>query len=211
MGDAMADEDEVATTAAATEKTEKADEPEMPPMPQMKISQILPLVVMMGLGKFDLDQMGYRHVAEAVFLVVQVLCLGGIYMIYQKIEAMEDKGEKIHVPEVKSMGQVVTPAVDQTPKEYDQAKIKEQGKQAVMSAVILCGVYYKWQYLMPVVLQALMTPVQLYESPLFQLHIMSSTDVKRPFPSPNPFGLPSAPEAPGPAAKKEDSEKDKKT
>merc|ERR1711972_60502 len=176
----------------------------------MKISQLLPLVVMMGLGKFDLDEMGYRHVAEGVFLIVQVLCLGGIFMIYQKIEAMEDGGKKINVPEVKSMGQVVTPAVDQTPKEYDQGKIKEQGKQAVMSAVILCGVYYKWQYLMPVVLQALMTPVQLYESPLFQLHIMNSKDVKRPFPAPNPFGLPSAPEAPAPAAN-EEKEKEKKS
>merc|ERR1712113_1178104 len=128
-------------------------------------------------------------------------------------EAMEEKGEKIHVPEVKSMGQVVTPAVDQTPKKYDQAKIKEQGKQAVMSAVILSGVYYKWQYLMPVVLQALMTPVQLYESPLFQLHIMKKKDVKRPFPPPNPFGFPTAPEAPAApaAAKKEEKDKDKKS
>jgi len=206
----MADKEEVATTAAAPEKKEneeKTEEPEMPAMPQMKISQILPLVVMMGLGKFDLDQMGYRHYAEAVFGLVQVICLGVIFMMYQKINAMEETGAKIHVPEVKSMGQVVTPAIDQTPKEYDVAKIKEQGKQAVMSAVILSGVYYKWQYLMPVVLQVLMTPVQLYESPLFQLHMMNSKDVKRPFPAANPFGLPAAPEAAAPAAVKEETEK----
>merc|ERR1712190_556402 len=128
-----------------------------------------------------------------------------------RISAMKDSDTKIHVPEVKSMGQVVSPAVDQTPKEYDTTKVKEQAKQAVMSAVILCGVYYKWQYLMPVVLQALMTPVQLYESPLFQLHIMNAKDVKRPFPTPNPFGLPSTPEAPAPAAVKEEKEKDKKS
>merc|ERR1712151_1175146 len=180
-------------------------------MPSMKISQILPLVVMMGLNKFDLDQMGYRHHAEFVFICVQVLCLGAIFLIYQKINDMKDTDSKICVPEVKSMGQVVSPAVEQTPKEYDAAKIKEQAKQAVMSAVILCGVYYKWQYLMPVVLQALMTPVRLYESPLFQLHIMNAKDVKRPFPTPNPFGLPSAPEAPAPAAVKEEKEKEKKS
>ena len=54
------------------------------------------------------------------------------------------------------------------------------------------GVYYKWGYVMPLALQILMTPCQLYESPLFQMHVMGKAQ-KRPFPTSNPFGLPSAP------------------
>merc|ERR1711972_864385 len=125
---------------------------------------------------------------------------------------MPDDGNKISIPEVKQMGQVVTPATEQTAKEYDTTKLKEQAKQAVMGFVILGGVYYKWEHMMPLVLQILMTPLQLYESPLFQLHFLNKTDVKRPFPAPNPFGLPSAPEAPAPAAedKKDEAKEDDK-
>merc|ERR1719215_696470 len=108
------------------------------------------------------------------------------------------------------MGQVVSPAMEQTTKEYDSSKLKEQGKQLVMSAVILGGVYYKWEHLMPLALQILMTPLQLYESDLFQLHIMGKTDIKRPFPAPSMFGLPSAPEAPAAPAPAVEEKKDAK-
>jgi len=193
-------------------------DPPAPEMPKLKMSQLLPMVVMMGLGKWDLDQMGYRHHVEAVYVVVQLLCLGGLAMLYNKIQGMPEDDKKIHVPEVKSMGQVVSPAVDQTVREYDSSKLKEQVKQSLMSFVILGGVYYKWQYLMPLVLQVLMTPVQLYESPLIQLHFLGA-DMKRPFPAANPFGLPQAPEPEPrevkegpkePATKKEDKKEDKK-
>eukprot|EP00932_Pfiesteria_piscicida_P001012 SRR837773.10988.p2 GENE.SRR837773.10988~~SRR837773.10988.p2 ORF type:complete len:187 (+),score=101.17 SRR837773.10988:39-563(+) len=156
------------------------------------------MVVMFGLGKWDLDAMGYRRHTEAVFVLVQLVCLGLIGLLYNKITAMVDDGAKINVPEVKQFGQVVAPATTQTTKEYDMGKLREQAKQAIMGFVILGGVYYKWEYLMPLVLQIVMTPLQLFESPLFQLHIMGK-DEKRPFPAPNPFGLPSAPEAPSAA------------
>merc|ERR1712194_788002 len=99
------------------------------------------------------------------------------------------------IPEVKQLGQVVAPAKEQTPKEYDMDKFYEQAKQAVMGFCILGGVYYKWQYLMPLVLQVLMTPMQLFESPLFQLHILKKTDVTRPFPIRTPDSCFPAPHA----------------
>mmetsp|Transcript_114341 Transcript_114341/g.330323 ORF Transcript_114341/g.330323 Transcript_114341/m.330323 type:complete len:205 (-) Transcript_114341:114-728(-) len=180
-----------------------------PEMPQIKMSQFIPMFIMLGLGKIDLDEMGYRPFAEIFFGVVQILCCGVMGLIYKKIDAMSDDGTKINIPEVKQMGQVVSPATKQTPKEYDMAKIKDQIKQAVMGAVIVCGIYYKWRYLMPLVLQVVMTPLQLYESPLFQVHLLGR-EVKRPYPTPNPFGLPSAPPAPEPTSgKKEKEVKDK--
>merc|ERR1719326_1038392 len=136
--------------------------------------------------------MGYVRHVEVVFVIVQIVCIALLFVVYDKISKVTDGGKKIKIPEVKQFGAVVSPAAEQTPKEYDMAKWKEQMKQAAMGAVILGGVYYKWGYLMPLVLQVLMTPCQLYESPLFQLHVMNKP-VSRPFPTPNPFGLPSAP------------------
>jgi len=189
--------------------------PEMPPMPSMSLSQIVPMVVMLGLNKFDLDELGYRRHTEIAYMIVQIVCLGILNMLRQKISNMPNDGPKIKVPEVKQLGQVVTPACEQSAQEYDQGKMGEQLKQAVMGFFILGGIYYKWQYLMPLVLQIIMTPLQLYESPLFKIHMLGRTDVKRPFPAPNPFGLPQAPEAPAPAVeekeekKKEEKKKDK--
>ena len=57
---------------------------------------------------------------------------------------------------------------------------------------------------MPLVLQSIMTPITLIESPLFQIFMLGK-DVPRPFPKPSPFGdlFPAAPEPepePEPAA-----------
>mmetsp|Transcript_54023 Transcript_54023/g.106668 ORF Transcript_54023/g.106668 Transcript_54023/m.106668 type:complete len:206 (+) Transcript_54023:104-721(+) len=181
-----------------------------PQAPQLKVSQIVPLVVMLGLGKMDLDEMGYRRHTEVLFVIMQLLGFGVLAMIHTKIAAMADDGKKIDIPEVKQFGQVVAPATKQTPKEYDQTKLKEQAKQALMGFLVVGLVYYKWQYLMPLVLQAIMGPVQLYESPLFQVHLMKAT-VKRPYPAPNPLGLPSAPEAPAVTEKAEKADKSGKS
>merc|ERR1719436_2256013 len=116
-----------------------------------------------------------------------------MYLTYLRIQKMVDDGRKIKIPEVKQMGQVVTPAKEQTAKEYDMEKLKEAVKQPLIGFLILGGIYYKWGSLMPLVMQVLMTPSTLYEGPLFQIHFLGK-EKKRPFTKPNPFGLPSAPE-----------------
>merc|ERR1712113_217046 len=102
------------------------------------------------------------------------------------------------------MGQVVSPSREMTRKEYDADKLKEAVKQPLIGFAILGFIYYKWGSLMPLVMQVLMTPMQLYEAPLTQIHIMGRQKT-RPFPAPNPFGMPSAPE---PAAEVVETKKD---
>merc|ERR1712050_391193 len=102
--------------------------PQPPQMPGMKMSQLAPLVVMLGMGKVDLDEMGYRRHAEFLFVLVQLVCLAVIAMMHKRISAMPEDGAKIHITEVKQMGQVVAPAKDQTAREYDVSKLKEQAQ-----------------------------------------------------------------------------------
>jgi len=171
--------------AAAVEAAAAA--PAAPAAPEMKLSQILPMVAMMGLQKYNLEEMGLVHHVEIAYVVVQVLCLGFLYVVYLQINKMADDGKKIKIPEVKQMGQVVSPAKEQTAKEYDMEKFKEALKQPVMGAVIMGGIYYKWGSLLPLVMQVLMTPMQFYESPLFQIHLLGKK-MDRPFPvPPGPF------------------------
>lgn len=180
----------------AEKKEAEPQEPAAPPapeMPEIKFSQILPMLAMMGLQKFDLEKLGYVHHVEVAYVLIQIVNLVVLYLIYRKICQMTDDGAKLKIPEVTQMGQVVAPAKEQTPKEYDMEKWKEAIKQPVISCLISGGIYYKWGSLLPLVMQALMVPLQLYEAPLTQIHLLGKAKT-RPFPTPSMFGLPQAPE-----------------
>eukprot|EP00928_Gymnodinium_smaydae_P072527 TRINITY_DN55878_c0_g1_i1.p1 TRINITY_DN55878_c0_g1~~TRINITY_DN55878_c0_g1_i1.p1 ORF type:complete len:218 (+),score=83.06 TRINITY_DN55878_c0_g1_i1:199-852(+) len=200
-------EETVAETEGAKQEEKKetakkeAKAPAPPPAPELKISQFVPMIAMFALQKYNLEEMGLVRHVEIGYVVVQLLCFGVLYLTYQKIEAMADNGKKIKIPEVKQMGQVVTPAKEQTAKEYDSEKLKEAVKQPLIGFVILGGIYYKWGSVFPLVMQMLMTPLQLYEAPLTQIHLLGK-ELKRPFPAPSMFGMPSAPE---PAEEEEDA------
>jgi len=193
--------EEVETTKSKSSKGAASSEvaaaaapeaPAAPAGPEFKLSSIVPMVAMMGLQKYNLEEMGLTHHVEIAYVVIQVLCLGVLYLVYTRINQMPDDGIKLKIPEVKQMGQVVTPAKEQTTKEYDLEKLKEAAKQPIMGFVILGGIYYKWGSLMPLVMQVLMTPMQLYEAPLTQIHMMGKK-VPRPFAVASMFGMPSAP------------------
>jgi hypothetical protein len=170
-----------------------------PQMPKMQLSQIVPLFLVLGMNKLDLtnvdgDYGDLTHHMEASYVTAQIVCFIVMYFVWTKVQALPEGGSPLKIPEQKSMGQVVKPASEMTVKEYDIEKFKEAIKQAVMQTVILGGIYYKWRYTTPLILQSVMTPLKLYESELVKIHALGRTDVKRPFPVPNPFGLPSTPE-----------------
>lgn len=192
-GDTNGDEEQKSEAPEVEELAATASEPPAPAMPEFKLSQILPMVAMFGLQKFNLEEMGYVRHVEVGYIAVQVVCFLVLYLTYVRIGKMADDGHKISIPEVKQMGQVVTPATQQTAKEYDMAKLKEAVKQPLMGFLILGGIYYKWRSLMPLVMQVLMTPMKIYEDPLTQIHLMGK-EMQRPFPAPpGMFGMPSAP------------------
>lgn len=189
-------QEEAATAAKAAEPEVAAPEaaaPEAPAMPKMGATQILPMVAMLATNQFDIEKLGYTRHVEIAYVVVQVVCLAVTLLLYTRIQAMEDDGTKIQIKEVKQLGQVVKPATEQTKKDYDMSQWKESMQKLVMGCCVLGGVYYKWGSITVLVLQVVMTPAQLFESELVSIHFLGK-DVKRPFPTANPFGLPQMPE-----------------
>jgi len=168
--------------------------PAAQPKSEFKLSQIVPVVVVVGMQKYDPEALGYTRHVEIGYVVVQLLCFCVLYFIYDRINNMkqEEDGITIQIPEVKQMGQVVSPAKELTTKEYDKHMLKEAVKLPLGGFVILGGIYCKWGSLMPLVMQMLMTPMQLYEAPLTQIHLLGKVKQR-------PFGLLSAPEAEAPA------------
>lgn len=177
--------------------------PPPPPAPEIKLSQIVPMVAMLAMQKFDLEKLGYVRYVEIGYIIVQLLSFAVLYVIYCRINDMKDDGVKIQIPEVKQLGQVVAPAKVQTRKEYDLDQWNDAVKQPLIGFVILGGIYYKWGSLSVLVLQLLMTPMTVYEAPLTQIHILGK-EKSRPFPKPNPFGLPEMPEMPAAQAEVSD-------
>ena len=139
---------------------------------------------------------GTARPAEIAFFCVQMACLFVLNMIQTKIaERPEKAGEdKVKVPAEVVMGNEAKPAREVTVRDYDAEQFQQLRTQQLMGAVIMGGVYYKWRSLMPLVLQVLLTPINLYEHQLFQIYLLGR-DVTRPFPKPNPFGMPEAPAA----------------
>jgi len=58
-----------------------SDGPKMPPL-----SKMLPMVVMMALNKFDLEELGLRIHYEAAFFGVQLGCFFALMMIKRRIK-----------------------------------------------------------------------------------------------------------------------------
>jgi len=157
------------------------------------VKQLVPLGVMFFVQKYDLEAMGYLDHVRAAFAVMQVFLLSTLYWTYRKIMQMDPNAKKIDVPAVKQMGQEIKPAMQQTPQEYDLSKLGEQIQQMVIGFLVLGFIHYKWGYVLPLVLQTVTTPMQVLDSPLVKIHVggrESKGDLKRPFPPPNPFGLP---------------------
>ena len=72
--------------------------PPAPEMPKIGISQLLPMVLLLGMNKFDPEKMGYQRHIEIGYVVVQIVCLAVLGLLYTKITAMpEDNSESLVV------------------------------------------------------------------------------------------------------------------
>jgi len=66
-------------------------------------------------------------------------------------------------------------------------------KQVVIGAGICSVIHYKWEYVIPLAMQCIMTPMTVFDNQLFKLHVMNCEavgDYSRPFPEPKgPFSM----------------------
>lgn len=176
-------------------------------------SQLMFLGFIFLVQKVDLQELGYINYTRAAFLTAQIFSFSLMLIIYKRIDQMESGGPTIHVPEVKQFGQEIKPKMTVPHQEYDFMKWKEQLQHMVIGCCVLAFIHGKWGYILPLVLQTIQAPWQALESPLFQIHIRKKAavgELKRPFPSPNPFGLLSVAErASGGKIKKKFRKKDR--
>merc|ERR1719465_393660 len=72
-------------------------------------------------------------------------------------------------------------------------KLREHLQQILIGGVICFGIHLKWGYTTPIVMQVLMTPLNMLDSALAKIYIFGKAakgDLLRPWPAPNPLGFP---------------------
>jgi len=170
----------------------------------MKIAQIkqfitLPLILGANYLKPE-EKIGLDGV-RLCYIVSQIVTLMVLIKIFLSAKKSTDK-TVIEIPEQKSMGQVVKPAAEMTVAEYDVSQVKELLKQTLIGAAILGGIHYKWETVMPLVIQALLTPFNTLThnvSLVYLFGMPAEGELARPWVPASPFEMP-----------KLDNEEDKK-
>mmetsp|Transcript_145316 Transcript_145316/g.253606 ORF Transcript_145316/g.253606 Transcript_145316/m.253606 type:complete len:194 (-) Transcript_145316:75-656(-) len=157
------------------------------------LKQLVPTFLVIALQKYNIEKAGLLNHVRAAFLMAQLFCLSVALVIRYKIKNAKDTGAKVEVPAVKQFGHEVKPAMTQQLKEYDMSKWKEMVQQIFMGGLICFGIHYQWKYVIPLVMQIVMTPMSTLDNPLSMVYLWgrpAQGNLKRPWPPPNPFGFP---------------------
>jgi hypothetical protein len=159
-------------------------------MDQIKVSSFLPLGLMFLSSKIDFEEPQMRQMLQIGFFAVTVCNILVCLWAYKSIMKLPSSATKVSIPEKVQFGQVVQPGEEVTVQEHDFRSLKEKLQQVVIGSVFVYFVFYKWEKALPLLMQGCMTPCQLVESALFQVHVLGkpATDaLARPWKAPNPF------------------------
>jgi len=162
-----------------------------------RFARMLPMLLMLALRKVDIDDQGYRSVVESLFLLFCASCLVVFVWMYCKISCLAQDGTVVSVPESVCYGWTFYPASQLSTREYDCMKLRELLMQLALSSLILGATYKIWGSgalgVLPLVLQLVTGPLQIFDSSLFKLHVLQR-DLHRPFVAESLFEILTSPE-----------------
>jgi len=158
-----------------------------PAMPTFSWMMLLPLVVVFVSKQiFDFENEEDVEFCRTVYMVMHgsVLCCLG-YM-YTKAKANAQVGI-VKTTEKAAFGAVEdepdTPK-EQSVAEYDVAQVFTQLQQLGLGMCITTFIAYKWNLAIPLVLQSVTNPLQMYQGNLFKVYILGERAPKRPWADP---------------------------
>lgn len=162
----------------------------------------LPMVIIMGLNASGIDFKSPDIImyARILFGVMQALCIGIYAYIGIRSKKLNDQ-TTITIKKKPGVFAAATATANgdtnaasgtseqQTVVDYDLEQIKSQLKSALIGSAITCFIHYKWEFVPPLILQAVLNPINLFSSPLFMIHVLGKKaegELKRPFTEENP-------------------------
>jgi hypothetical protein len=149
---------------------------------------MLPAIFIMN--KVDLKEGDNPFYLRIAYCTVQIISVLAAVMMYFKIKEKKDQTKITFKAPSPGFGAPEGEERTITVEEYDQEALQKFAKGVVMGACIVGFIHYKWGMMPPLFLQSLMGPMNLYNNPLFKLHILgkSGEGLERPFKEPeSPF------------------------
>jgi len=164
-----------------------------PAAPEISVKQFIPLVVMMGWNKLNINTdiatvEGALHVFYIRCAFATAVGLGVLMYAYCQLTVPtklkgNDSMVMTQVKEVTAdsgMGGVMVNK-EVTVLEHDMTLIKEEVKKLVMSAAISSFIHLKWGYVHPVLMQSILVPLSLKDSKILALYIFGQSMPPRPW------------------------------
>ncbi|KAJ1462064.1 putative inorganic phosphate transporter [Pelagophyceae sp. CCMP2097] len=146
--------------------------------PEMNLKMMVMPAFMIGIRCLKLDLTAYVVYLRVAYGVATAAMLGAMFWCYLQAGKANDTKEITVVdkqPGGESKTRVLTVAA------YDKEQAISKIRQ---TAFQVCGIHYKWGSPMPLLLQSVMTPVNISDEPLVQLYVFGRDAVgklARPF------------------------------
>jgi hypothetical protein len=166
--------------------------PATPATPEFKLSMFLPMIVLIGWSKLDIDTSEGTNALlyiRVLFYAIACSCIVcGLY-IKSQVQASNNV-EKITVTTPASLGTEAS-TEEMTVQAYDLKKAGELTTSMIMPLFIISLMHWKWEFVRPLVLQSVMMPNNIFDNQLFKIYILgykAEGKLKRPWTKPaSPF------------------------
>eukprot|EP00912_Choanoflagellata_sp_UC4_P001392 UC4_evm2s865 len=153
----------------------------------MDSTKFIPIVVLLVMRNIDFKERGLIPYVLAVYVIAQLTSLALLYYV-KPTKKDSDEKKKIKIPAVVQFGTEVEPEKEVSTYEHDVSAWEKERTKIVMGLCVSGIIFYNYQIVLPLCIQSIMVPIQLWNSPLFQVGYFGK-DIPRPFPAPDPFGL----------------------
>ncbi|RKP05065.1 inorganic phosphate transporter Pho88 [Thamnocephalis sphaerospora] len=143
------------------------------------------------LKQFDLQDPDTIFYLRIAYGSVQFFIVAFALVLIQKVKAKNDTTPLRYQEAQAPFSQDPPNFITTTVCEYDQSQIWQLIKQTLTSVAIMGFIHYKWEFVQPLVLQAILPIKSLFENQAVQVHVLgrkAEGDLKRPWKAATPFG-----------------------
>lgn len=160
----------------------------------------LPIISMLLMWSLDTTDPNVASTAAVSFFVVHVVLIAVIAFIFFRISSANNNSPLVAFERPTGLlSSEAGPSYNTTVRAYDLAKWAEFLSTKLVLPVVIVGVmWYRYNLVLPLIIQCFHNPKQLYSEQIFQIFVLGKLPVgelSRPWPHPQPLGWLSTPSA----------------
>ena len=202
-----------------TTASENGTEEELPKPPQLKPKMFIAPIVLMGSNRLGIDwnDEDTKMKIRMAFTISVTVCYLVIFYMYKQVKRKEKKlsEDTVEVTAKDPYNNGEEKKETLTYYEHDLREVKKAGTSQAFGFLMTSVLHFYFKLNPPIVLQTIMLPLNMMETPAFQVHVLekdgsANKKLQRPWmpeEKPNPFAdLAKAMSPPPPEKKKSEKE-----